>query len=58
MSRGMIPADLFRMQWVPDARIPPGGRTLAFTITRLEEADDYRSAMLARTQPVTQVAVH
>ena len=46
MSRGMIPADLFRMQWVSDARIAPDGRTLAFTVTRLdEEADDYRSAI-------------
>src|SRR3989449_1323626 len=46
MSRGMIPADLFRMQWISDARIAPDGRTLAFTVTRLdEEADDYRSAI-------------
>ena len=44
MTRGMIPADLFRMQWVSDARSAPDGRTLAFTVTRLdEEADDYRS---------------
>jgi dipeptidyl aminopeptidase/acylaminoacyl peptidase len=46
MSRGMIPADLFRIQWVSDARIALDGRTLAFTVTRLdEEADDYRSAI-------------
>jgi WD40-like Beta Propeller Repeat len=45
MTRGMTPADLFRIQWVSDARIAPDGRTLAFTVTRLdEEADDYRSA--------------
>jgi hypothetical protein len=41
MTRGMIPADLFRLQWVSDVRIAPDGRTLAFTVTRLdEEADD------------------
>src|SRR4029450_2180724 len=46
MTRGMTPADLFRIQWVSDARIAPDGRTLAFTVTRLdEEADDYRSAI-------------
>jgi dipeptidyl aminopeptidase/acylaminoacyl peptidase len=46
MTRGMIPADLFRIQWVSDARIAPDGRTLAFTVTRLDEgADDYRSAI-------------
>src|SRR5262245_26782055 len=46
MSRGMISADLFRIQWVSDVRIAPDGRTLAFTVTRLdEEADDYRSAI-------------
>ena len=46
MTRGMIPVDLFRIQWVSDARIAPDGRMLAFTVTRLdEEADDYRSAI-------------
>jgi dipeptidyl aminopeptidase/acylaminoacyl peptidase len=46
MTRGMIPTDLFRLQWVSDVRIAPDGRTLAFTVTRLdEEADDYRSAI-------------
>jgi dipeptidyl aminopeptidase/acylaminoacyl peptidase len=46
MTRGMTPADLFRIQWVSDARIAPDGRTLAFTVTRLDEAaDDYRSAI-------------
>src|SRR5262244_3541256 len=46
MSRGMTPADLFRIQWISDARIAPDGRTLAFTVTRLaEEVDDYRSAI-------------
>jgi dipeptidyl aminopeptidase/acylaminoacyl peptidase len=42
----MTPADLFRIQWVSDARLAPDGRTLAFSVTRLdEEADDYRSAI-------------
>jgi dipeptidyl aminopeptidase/acylaminoacyl peptidase len=42
----MIPADLFRLQWLTDARIAPDGRLVAFTVTRLdEEADDYRSAI-------------
>src|SRR5262249_59113279 len=42
----MTPADLFRIQWISDARIAPDGRTLAFTVTCLdEEADDYRSAI-------------
>src|SRR5262249_126290 len=46
MTRGMIPADLFRIQWVSDVRIVPNGHTLAFTVTRLdEEPDDYRSAI-------------
>src|SRR6266705_17073 len=46
MTRGMTPADLFHIQWVSDARLAPDGRTLAFTVTRLdEEADDYRSAI-------------
>ena len=46
MARGMIPADLFRIQWVSDVRIASDGRMLAFTVTRLdEEADDYRSAI-------------
>ena len=36
MSRGMVPADLFRIQWVSDARIAPDGRTLAFTVIRLD----------------------
>jgi dipeptidyl aminopeptidase/acylaminoacyl peptidase len=46
MSRGMIPTDLFRIQWVSDARLSPDGRLIAFTVTRLdEEADDYRSAI-------------
>jgi dipeptidyl aminopeptidase/acylaminoacyl peptidase len=46
MARGMIPTDLFRIQWVSDARLSPDGRLIAFTVTRLdEEADDYRSAI-------------
>src|SRR5947208_6051777 len=46
MTRGMTPADLFHIQWVSDARLAPDGRTLAFTVTRLDkEADDYRSAI-------------
>ena len=46
MSRGMIPADLFRIQWVTDACIAPDGRLVACTVTRLDEqADDYRSAI-------------
>ena len=46
MARGMIPADLFRIQWVSDACLSPEGWLVAFTVTRLdEEADDYRSAI-------------
>jgi dipeptidyl aminopeptidase/acylaminoacyl peptidase len=42
----MIPTDLFRIQWVSDARLSPDGRLVAFTVTRLdEEADDYRAAI-------------
>jgi hypothetical protein len=41
MSRGMMPTDLFRIQWISDARLSPDGRLIAFTVTRLdEEADD------------------
>jgi dipeptidyl aminopeptidase/acylaminoacyl peptidase len=46
MSRGMLPTDLFRIQWVSDARLSPDGRNVAFTVTRLdEEADDYRATI-------------
>lgn len=46
MPRGMEPEDLFRIQWISDARISPDGRHVAFTVTRLDaEADDYRSAI-------------
>jgi dipeptidyl aminopeptidase/acylaminoacyl peptidase len=46
MSRGMIPTDLVRIQWVSDARLSPDGRLVAFTVTRLdEEGDDDRSAI-------------
>jgi dipeptidyl aminopeptidase/acylaminoacyl peptidase len=46
MSRGMIPTDLFRIQWISDARLSPDGRLVAFTVTRLDEdVDDYRSAI-------------
>lgn len=46
MSRGMIPEDLFRIQWVSDARLSPDGRLIACTVTRLDQgADDYRSAI-------------
>jgi dipeptidyl aminopeptidase/acylaminoacyl peptidase len=46
MSRGMMPMDLFRIQWVSDVRLSPDGHLVAFTVTRLDEAaDDYRSAI-------------
>jgi dipeptidyl aminopeptidase/acylaminoacyl peptidase len=46
MARGMIPTDLFHIQWVSDARLSPDGRLVAFTVTRLDkEADDYRAAI-------------
>jgi dipeptidyl aminopeptidase/acylaminoacyl peptidase len=46
MSRGMMPTDLFRMQWISDAHLSPDGRLVAFTVTRMdEEADDYRSTI-------------
>jgi dipeptidyl aminopeptidase/acylaminoacyl peptidase len=46
MPRGMTADDLFRIQWVSDARLSPDGRTVAFTVTRLDqEADDYRSTI-------------
>ena len=34
MSRGMIPEDLFRIQWGFDARLSPYGRLVACTVTR------------------------
>jgi dipeptidyl aminopeptidase/acylaminoacyl peptidase len=44
MVRGMTPDDLFRIQWVSDARLSPDGDIVAFTVSRMdEEADDYRS---------------
>ena len=46
MSRGMVPMDLFRIQWVADAHLSPDGRLIAFTVTCLDgEADDYCSAI-------------
>lgn len=46
MSRGMIPTDPFRIQWVSDARLSPDRHLIAFTVRRLdEETDDYRSAI-------------
>ena len=46
MARGMIPTDLFHIQWVSDACLSPDGRLVAFTVTRLDkEADDYRAAI-------------
>ncbi|HEY7492835.1 MAG TPA: S9 family peptidase, partial [Candidatus Tectomicrobia bacterium] len=46
MSGGMIPEDLFHIQWVSDARLSPDGRRIACTVTRLDQdADDYRSAI-------------
>jgi Tol biopolymer transport system component len=46
MPRGMTADDLFRIQWVSDARLSPDGRTVAFTVTRLDhEEDDYRSTI-------------
>jgi hypothetical protein len=53
MTRGMIPADLFRIQWIFDARIAPDGSTLAFTVTRLaEEADDVACPCLVIAQRI------
>ena len=46
MSRGLLPTDLFCIQWVSDAHLSPDGRLVAFTVTRMdEEADDYRAAI-------------
>jgi dipeptidyl aminopeptidase/acylaminoacyl peptidase len=46
MSKGMTPEDLFRIQWISDARISPDGSRVAFTVARLDrEADDYRSSV-------------
>jgi dipeptidyl aminopeptidase/acylaminoacyl peptidase len=46
MNKGMTPADLFRIQWISDARISPDGSSVAFTVTRLDQkADDYRSSI-------------
>ncbi len=46
MTRGMTSDDLFRIQWLSDARVSPDGRRVAFTVTRMDaEADDYRSSV-------------
>src|SRR5579883_2667548 len=43
-TQGMQPADLYRIRWLSDARISPGGERVAFVHTTLDEAeDDYRS---------------
>src|SRR5438874_12547488 len=44
--RGMRPDDLFRIRWLSDAQIQPGGQGVAFVVTTLSEADDeYRSSI-------------
>ncbi len=46
MSRGMTPDDLYRIQWIGEARLSPDGASAAFTVTTLDrEADDYRCAI-------------
>src|SRR5207244_8819590 len=41
-SRGMVPADLTRVQFVTDPQLSPDGRRVAFVVTTLsEERDDY-----------------
>ena len=46
VRRGMLPADLFRLKLVSDARISPDGTRVAFVVTRLdEEQDEYLSAI-------------
>jgi dipeptidyl aminopeptidase/acylaminoacyl peptidase len=43
MARGMVPEDLFRIQWVSDAQLSRQG-TIAFVVTKMDkDADDYRS---------------
>jgi len=43
---GMVPADVYELAWAGDPRISPDGRTVAFTVSRVDrEANDYRSAI-------------
>lgn len=42
----MVPEDVYELAWAGDPRISPDGRTVAFTVTRIDrEANDYRSAI-------------
>jgi dipeptidyl aminopeptidase/acylaminoacyl peptidase len=44
--RGMTPEDVYELAWAGDPRISPDGRTVAFTVTRIDrEANEYRSAI-------------
>ena len=54
-NAGMVPADVYELAWAGDPRISPDGRTVAFTVTRVDQdANDYRSAIyLAATDRST-----
>ena len=52
MSRGMIPEDLFRIQWVSDARLSPDGRLVACTVTRIRRINDLFTPPPAAPSPV------
>ena len=51
MTRGMTPADLFRIQWVSDACLSPDGQLVAFTVTRLDEEADGILVVRKRHRP-------
>ena len=62
MSRGMIPEDLFRIQWGFDACLSPYGRLVACTVTRIRRIDiiannpiDQKVVELSSSQPYSLV---
>ena len=57
MSRGMIPEDLFRIQWGFDARLSPYGRLVACTVTRIRRINGLLRRPLAAPSPVPPPAV-
>lgn len=44
--RGMTPQDLFRIQWLSDVQLAPGGERAVFVVTTMDEQpDEYRSSI-------------
>jgi hypothetical protein len=58
MSRGMIPQDLFRIQWGFDARLSPYGRLVACSVTRIRKINGLLRRPPGRTLPSAPASGH